>query len=161
MLAAVTLGGVRRIAWITEVKWELIRPDPLDLADLNLCELDLAVRDSMTDQFLITSILVNVLASKIIAERWEKSQGGNQDDNYVNAVKHCTWSCEMTQRNGEKSAWEWGEAHECNDKGVPKTDASSHMDRHNNEAGRFYGKSKGDCLKTCKFDPLSRLQHKP
>jgi hypothetical protein len=96
--------------------------------------------------------------------------GGPQDDNRVNAVKHCIWNCEMTQRIGEDLAYQWGVAHECDQNGVqrsksadPKEAASSKMDLHNNEAGQFYGRQfpKMDCWNNCKTDTYGKLKTSP
>jgi RHS repeat-associated protein len=106
------------------------------------------------------------------ADNWEKEATGGKtsDDDWINAVKHCIWSCEMTKHAGFDEAAKWGDAHECDDQGNPKDDGSdsssaksSRMDQHNNEAGRFYGSKfpKQDCKENCKTDTYGRLQTSP
>lgn len=48
------------------------------------------------------------------------------------AVRHCTWSCEMTRCLGEDKAKLWGDAHELN----PSPDDERQMDLSNNDQGR-------------------------
>jgi RHS repeat-associated protein len=136
--------------------------DPL--SGLNPCERKLALLDTSVLHF------PGLKKSRKIAEKWEADNGGPQDDNWVNAVKHCVWSCEMTQRMSFEAAVKWGTAHECDENGKQlsegpdaKKAASSRMDLHNNEAGRFYGEKfpNQDCLTSCRSDTYGRLQSSP
>lgn len=103
------------------------------------------------------------------AESVESQLRGGQpgDNDYPNAVKHCTWSCVMTIKLDFSSAKAFGDAHEADAKNGCElhTDPSSQMDLHNNEVGRNVGYNLGSagsveqCTKRCKNS--TDLQRQP
>lgn len=131
--------------------------------DLTPCEKKLLPYMSAEEKF-------DLKKSRKIAEEWERQNGGPilpggrpNDSNNTNAVKHCIWSCEMARRQGEKFAYDWGTAHECDSQGNPQAGKDSAMDLHNNEVGRFYARQfpNMDCWSLCKTDTYVRLQIAP
>jgi hypothetical protein len=87
------------------------------------------------------------------AEKVERAYGGGNgnDADYPNAVKHCTWNCEMARRTGDIIvAQEFGDAHECKSTEEVRQDPNSQMDLHNNEVGRNLAiDSKQGCGAAC------------
>jgi hypothetical protein len=100
--------------------------------DVTPCELALARKTATsTNPADAGRAFVQVKESEKIADKYEKDHGGAQDNNPVNARKHCIYSCEMSKRMDQEFAREWGDAHECGGQG-PQVD----MDYHNNWIGR-------------------------
>jgi RHS repeat-associated protein len=129
-------------------------PDPDPLSDLlnmlkrfwnlNPCEKAVAMNTPFP-------FLEGILEAEAIAQKVAKVYGDNDND-YGNAVKHCTWSCEMARRTNQYWAEQWGTAHECDKKGRKDRDKSALMDLHNNEVGRELAKkpeSEGSCTALC------------
>ncbi|MEK6288884.1 MAG: RHS repeat-associated core domain-containing protein, partial [Acidobacteriota bacterium] len=123
-------------------------PDLLDLLkkfwDLNPCEKTAAMNTPFP-------FLEGIVEAERIAQKVAKAFG-DQDNDYGNAVKHCTWSCEMARRTNQYWAEQWGTAHECDKKGRKDRDRSALMDLHNNAVGRELAKkpeSEGSCATLC------------
>jgi len=69
------------------------------------------------------------------------------------AVRHCTWNCEMTRTIGKRNAEAWANAHECKEDGkIDYGYDETKMDLHNNEVGRALGsdwKDNRECSERC------------
>lgn len=61
---------------------------------------------------------------------------GTRHNGPGDAVRHCVWNCEMTRRVNERTAKDFGDAHEESS----TNDDETKMDLHNNELGRELGK---------------------
>lgn len=138
--------------------------DPL--RELNPCEKKLALKLALALGTSGAAIIAGILfATRGIAEKLERdaTHGGTSDNNWINAVKHCVWHCELTKAIGQEGAHAFGVAHECDPKGNPQNSPGSKMDLHNNAAGQFYGSKfpKQDCLTNCKTDSHHLLQPTP
>ncbi len=123
--------------------------------DLNPCEKTVAMNTPFP-------FLDGVLEAEAIAQKVAKVFGDGDDD-YGNAVKHCTWSCEMARRTNQRVAKEWGTAHECDSRGRKERGPSELMDLHNNAVGREIAKqpeSEGSCAALCaRSKDLEILKH--
>lgn len=65
----------------------------------------------------------------------------------ADALRHCYWSCEMTQAIGSEQAKRVGDVHEACGKGPPQ---ETNMDLKNNAVGRTLGNSsQADCRNEC------------
>jgi RHS repeat-associated protein len=123
------------------------------LGQINDCEAELAKKSFLAAGIGGSTILVNILINaRAIADKYERNHGGVQDDNPVNARKHCIWSCELSKQLDEASANTWTDAHECVSPGASPS-ASSSMDFHNNWIGRLLGTQASaqgtDCKQLC------------
>ena len=131
--------------------------DTTKLGPLNLCEAKLL---ALQLALPLGAIDINDLIwAKEIADAYEAANGGPQDDNDVNARKHCIWSCELTKRLGPKKAEKWTNAHESNDKcEIRKGSDSTDMDLHNNWIGRKLATDSEtkdqDCATACQKKPV-------
>jgi RHS repeat-associated protein len=131
--------------------------------ELNPCEVAAAVRESSLAPLPFSGVSLDwvkqLKEARNAAENWDSAarNGGKGDDDWINAVKHCIWSCEMTRRESANFAKDFGTAHECNqDNSQMQGTPSSNMDLHNNFVGRFLGQAiGGNCADLCSADAQS------
>ncbi|MDB5047815.1 MAG: hypothetical protein JWO30_886 [Fibrobacteres bacterium] len=87
-----------------------------------------------------------------IASKSAKRMGyEGESDGPQDAMRHCIWSCLMTQDMGEDNAATAGENHENAGDAKGQTCKERKMDEHNNKEGRKAGKSAGarSCQQMC------------
>jgi RHS repeat-associated protein len=113
--------------------------------ELTQCEID-HLRNELKNADYDTGIhyITKLAGARHIAQKFEARNGGPQDDNPVNANKHCIWACELSRRFGEETSRIWTDAHECGG-----TAPRNNMDYHNNFIGRWLGVQESNRGKTC------------
>lgn len=137
------------------------RVDPLGMEDRS------GVND-LISEFLLNSLLedpISAIIAGLLAEHAENTAealrpGENQVNDRGDALRHCIWSCTMTETLGADIAESIASTHEVlNMTGRNFSPEESAMDQENNRVGRQCGQSNngGNCTWKCITAPLQNV----